>query len=178
MNRARLARVPVATFVATLIVSGGVNSARAEGSYWTSDPVDARLPRGRQLFVMFCEECHARIASGPVGPRGGAGGPREASKEPTRRPRGGEWGMMPGPPGTSELQVKYAGQVPAALEDRPGLSADMIRTVVRNGLGVMPPVRKTELSDAELRTLAEYLAAGGRASIGKSRGGSSGKIRR
>ena len=59
--------------------------------------------------------------------------------------------------GTASLQVKYNGAVPAALEDRTDLSAEIIRVFVRNGVAMMPGFRKTEISEEELAMLSDYL---------------------
>ena len=65
----------------------------------------------------------------------------------------------PGHPGTQSLAVKYRGQpTPAALEDRTDLTPELTRYFVRNGVALMPPFRKTEISDAELADLSAYLA--------------------
>lgn len=67
----------------------------------------------------------------------------------------------PGHPGTQSLEVKYRGtDVPAALEDRRDLAPPVTALFVRRGVALMPPFRKTEISDAELRDLAAYLAKG------------------
>jgi (+)-pinoresinol hydroxylase len=60
-------------------------------------------------------------------------------------------------PGTASLQVKYQGSVPAALEDRRDLTPDLVKLFVRNGVAMMAPLRKTEVSDADLEALAAYL---------------------
>jgi mono/diheme cytochrome c family protein len=62
-------------------------------------------------------------------------------------------------PGTQSLQRKYQGQVPAILDKRPGLPAALVEHTVRHGMSFMPPFRKTEISDAELASLATYLAS-------------------
>ena len=67
-------------------------------------------------------------------------------------------GRGAGHPGTQSLEVKYRGKVPAALEDRTDLSPPVTASFVRHGFALMPPFRKTEISDAELRDLAAYLA--------------------
>lgn len=66
----------------------------------------------------------------------------------------------PGPrrPGTQALEVLYKGAKPAALEQRTDLVPELTRTFVRTGVSVMPPFRKTEISDADLAALAAYLA--------------------
>jgi hypothetical protein len=62
------------------------------------------------------------------------------------------------PPGTAELQVKYGSKEMADLENRPNLTAEAVIYFVRHGSGVMPPIRKTELSDVDLKSIADYLA--------------------
>ena len=61
-------------------------------------------------------------------------------------------------PGTAALQVLYKGEKPAALEQRLDLTPDIVTYYVRNGVSIMPFFRKTEISDAELDALANYLA--------------------
>jgi mono/diheme cytochrome c family protein len=60
-------------------------------------------------------------------------------------------------PGTTSLQFKYQGSLPAALEDRKDLTAEQVRFYVRNGVAMMAPFRKTEVGDADLDALAAYL---------------------
>jgi mono/diheme cytochrome c family protein len=60
-------------------------------------------------------------------------------------------------PGTTSLQFKYQGSVPAALEERRDLTPDLVKLFVRNGVATMAPFRKTEVSDADLDALAAYL---------------------
>ena len=66
----------------------------------------------------------------------------------------------PGPrhPGTQALDVLYKGAKPAALEQRTDLLPELTRAFVRTGVSVMPPFRKTEISDTDLDALAAYLA--------------------
>jgi (+)-pinoresinol hydroxylase len=66
----------------------------------------------------------------------------------------------PGPrnPGTQALDVLYKGTKPGALEQRTDLDPKITMTFVRRGVSVMPPFRKTEISDEELAALAAYLA--------------------
>jgi len=61
-------------------------------------------------------------------------------------------------PATAGLAIKYQGKLPAALEDRKDLTVEAVKTFVRHGAFSMPPFRKTEVSDADLDTLAAYLA--------------------
>jgi mono/diheme cytochrome c family protein len=64
----------------------------------------------------------------------------------------------PRQPGTQALEALYKGSKPAALEDRTDLSPQLTTLFVREGVSVMPPFRKTEISDAQLADLAAYLA--------------------
>jgi mono/diheme cytochrome c family protein len=61
-------------------------------------------------------------------------------------------------PGTQALEALYKGAKPAALEERTDLLPDLTRAFVRTGVSVMPPFRKTEITDADLDALAAYLA--------------------
>jgi mono/diheme cytochrome c family protein len=65
----------------------------------------------------------------------------------------------PGPnmPGTAALQAKYGGNTPAVLIERPDLTREFIAAIVRSGISVMPPFRKTEITDAELAALSAYI---------------------
>ena len=89
---------------------------------------------GHAVWVQWCMGCHAPLP-GP--------GAMPMSRFP--------------PAGTYLLQERYKGAVPAALEQRADLTPEMIRAVVRRGMGIMPPTRKSEVTDAELDTLADYL---------------------
>ena len=60
-------------------------------------------------------------------------------------------------PGTTSLQFKYQGKLPAALEDRTDLTLEQVKFYVRNGVATMPQFRKTEVGDADLDALAAYL---------------------
>ena len=60
-------------------------------------------------------------------------------------------------PGTASLQFKYQGKRPAALEDRRDLTPQAVKLYVRKGVAMMPFARKTEVSDADLDSLAAYL---------------------
>jgi mono/diheme cytochrome c family protein len=92
----------------------------------------ATLARGKLLFTRTCAPCH--------------GADR------------GDFGraMLPG---TDALRIKYQGKLPALLEQRTDLTPAVIRTFVRRGTWSMPPMRKTEISDAEIDAVGAYLAA-------------------
>lgn len=59
--------------------------------------------------------------------------------------------------GTSALAAKYGKDLPAALEERKDLTPEVIAYFVRNGVSIMPFFRKTEITDAELAALSQYL---------------------
>lgn len=95
--------------------------------------------RGKAVFDVFCVGCHAAA-----------------------RPGGG--GALAG---TFVLQERYQGKVPAALEERPDLAPAFIKNAVRRGVAtpkkpdapgtIMPPIRKTEITDEDLDNLVAYL---------------------
>ena len=62
----------------------------------------------------------------------------------------------PGFWGTLRLAKRYD-QDHALLESHTDLSAQAIKTMVRAGVGSMPPMRRTEVSDADLDAVAAYL---------------------
>jgi cytochrome c5 len=93
------------------------------------------LERGRTVFAHYCAPCHA---SG----RGADGAP-----------------MLPG---THALYLKYKGSKPALLEQRSDLSFEVLKAFVRNGVASMPPLRKTEVTDDDLKAIAFYLAEAAR----------------
>jgi mono/diheme cytochrome c family protein len=66
----------------------------------------------------------------------------------------------PGPnhPGTAALEALYNNTRPGALEQRTDLTDSTIRRAVRQGSFSMPFLRKTEISDADLDALVNYLA--------------------
>lgn len=63
----------------------------------------------------------------------------------------------PGHPGTMRL-TQSRGANRAVLERRADLDPDYIRRVVRQGLIEMPAWRATEINDAALEQLVQYLA--------------------
>jgi cytochrome c5 len=62
----------------------------------------------------------------------------------------------PGGMGTGLLARRVQ---PAELEKRTNLNADYVFQYARRGFGNMPPITPGEVSDAELRAIAEHLAA-------------------
>jgi (+)-pinoresinol hydroxylase len=67
-------------------------------------------------------------------------------------------GAGPDRPGTSSLQFKYGGRLPALLEERTDLTPERVKYYIRHGIAMMPGFRKTELSDAQAEAIANYLA--------------------
>lgn len=61
-----------------------------------------------------------------------------------------------GHPGTQQLE-RIRGAKLAVLESRPDLEGAYIRLVVRSGLNAMPAYRPSEISDATLDSIAQYL---------------------
>ncbi|MBX5460345.1 MAG: cytochrome c [Steroidobacteraceae bacterium] len=51
----------------------------------------------------------------------------------------------------------------ALLENRTDLVRPYVEAVIRKGVGSMPPYRRTELSDAEVEAIADYLSRNTRA---------------
>ncbi len=68
----------------------------------------------------------------------------------------------PGPkhPGTQALQALYKGEKPAPLIERKDLTPEFVATFVRNGVSIMAPFRKTEISDQDLAALGAFLSHG------------------
>lgn len=57
------------------------------------------------------------------------------------------------------LIARRSGPEGARLERRPNLTVEMIRSVVRGGLGNMPRLSRGEVSDADLDIITRYLVA-------------------
>jgi (+)-pinoresinol hydroxylase len=63
-----------------------------------------------------------------------------------------------GKPGTQALAAKYKSSKPAILDQRTDLTPALTKLFVRKGVSIMPFFRKTEITDAQLDSLAAYLA--------------------
>jgi len=100
---------------------------------------DGNAEKGKAVFGEWCSGCHSPLAKTTVGAQGIA--------QPILQP----------PAGTYVLQQRYKDKIPAALEERTDLTAAQIKTRVRTGGGIMPPTRKTEVSDEQLEDLVAYL---------------------
>lgn len=66
-------------------------------------------------------------------------------------------GRGPGNPGTTAITAKYKGALPGLLEDRKDLTPQGVWLAVRRGTSIMPFFRKTEISDADLDAITQYL---------------------
>jgi mono/diheme cytochrome c family protein len=112
----------------TALLAVGASLATAQ------EPPAARpdaVANGKALFARLCAPCHGADRSD----QGHA--------------------MLPG---TDALRIKYKGQLPALLEQRTDLTPEVIRTFVRRGTWSMPPLRKTEISDAQIDAVSAYIA--------------------
>lgn len=135
---ARAATVTAAIIVSACSLSAPRAVAQEAGGavVSTNDPRLIRsdmaaITRGKLKFDHTCAPCHGR-------------GPGNDGRA-----------MLPG---TDALRIKYRGSVPPVLEDRSDLTADMLKTFVRQGSWSMPPFRPTEITDAEIEDVAAYLA--------------------
>lgn len=95
----------------------------------TANAQVAQPERGKQLFQHWCSACHK-----PLGE------------------------FVSSVPGTTALESKYKGAIPAALEQRTDLKPEFVRVIIRQGILSMPFFRKTELSDADVDAIGAYLA--------------------
>jgi len=57
----------------------------------------------------------------------------------------------------------------AMLEERTGLTPAFIRIAVRQGIGIMPPISRAEVSDAQLDTIVRHLLQHDQPDTGASR---------
>jgi mono/diheme cytochrome c family protein len=100
----------------------------------SADPLAAQTPadeatmqRGAAVYQGWCAPCHS----------GGRGNP-----------------------GTAALAAKYKNRqppLPSVLAERTDLTPQSIRFFVRQGVSVMAPFRKTEITDADLDAMIAYL---------------------
>ncbi len=62
------------------------------------------------------------------------------------------------------LKLKYKGTLSPYIDERSDLgNLDVLRGFVRTGVAGMLPIRKTEVSEAELRAIAAYIATNAKA---------------
>ena len=70
-------------------------------------------------------------------------------------------GAGPGHAGTMALAQRL-GPEQSVLLERDNLTPEYVKYVVRNGLQMMPPLMPTEITDAGLEPLAQYVASVGK----------------
>jgi mono/diheme cytochrome c family protein len=92
---------------------------------------------------------HSPVSGAPRAPAGPGSATFDKWCSDCHRPAGG--------PGSLALQRKYRGTLPAVLEERRDLVPEYVTLAVRRGVSFMPSFRKTEISDAELALVADYL---------------------
>ncbi len=68
-------------------------------------------------------------------------------------------GAGPGHPGTMRLEERMSAEQ-APLLDRDNLQPDYVKLVVREGFKLMPPFRHSEIDDAQLDLLTDYITGG------------------
>jgi mono/diheme cytochrome c family protein len=124
--------VLVTCVAAALYLGTGAAAADKAKAAPAMTKVAPDIAAGKRVFDQWCQGCHAPIT--------GAGGP---------------FGFPPA--GTNRLQQRYQGALPAGLEDRTDLKPELIRVAVRQGLPIMPPLRKTEVTDGDLDAVIAYL---------------------
>jgi (+)-pinoresinol hydroxylase len=109
------------------VIASTVTALVLGDSVLAQTPNDPNLQRGIAVYQNWCAPCHS---SGR------------------------------GNPGTAALAAKYKDRqppVPAVLSERRDLTPQSIRFFVRQGVSVMAPFRKTEISDPDLEALTAYL---------------------
>ena len=94
--------------------------------------VEGATRTGEQIYQRHCSACHD---AGPGHPGHDAG---------------------PGHPATLLLGQKY-GAEKAVIKGRKDLNQVYVKAIVRGGLLEMPPFRPTEITDAELDVIAEFI---------------------
>jgi mono/diheme cytochrome c family protein len=125
------------------------------GGWWIVDGGSSSGVVAVGLVALLC------IAGGPARAQG-----TSPNQKDTALKKGNEtyqyWcatchGRGPGHPGTVALTAKYKGALPGVLEERTDLTPQTVRFAVRRGTSIMPFFRKTEVSDADLDAIAQYL---------------------
>jgi mono/diheme cytochrome c family protein len=136
--------LPCSAIALTLLLATSAHAdGTATGSWTLSTPSGNEtaaplVKRGEEAYRARCNLCHGRLT-------------KDASP-----------GFGARMSGTEALATKYGDKKPAVLEDRTDLTADVVKYYVRHGAGIMPFLRKTELSDADLDAIAAYLTRKGR----------------
>jgi mono/diheme cytochrome c family protein len=130
----RFTHQPFTNLSALLAASGllvlGILASGSVAFAGEGDSDASTIDTGKAVFQRVCAPCH------------GAGPGLDGAK------------MLPG---AATIAAKYKGTVPPLLEQRGDLTADYLKYVVRHGSGAMPMFRKTEITDADVDTVAAYL---------------------
>lgn len=123
-------RAAIATVVAGVALAVGAVVAQAAGAVAGAAPsvAAADATRGQDVYRIWCYDCHASTG-----------------------------GRYVPPAGFTVLSKRYGADKPGDLALRTDLEPAYIRTMVRNGLNVMPRTRKTEVTERELDDLIAYL---------------------
>lgn len=88
--------------------------------------------RGEVVYQTTCAPCHDRL------------------------PENAAIAMLPG---AESLSLKYRGGLSPYITERPDLASfEVLRAFLRNGVGSMPPFRKTEVTDEDIAAIADYFA--------------------
>lgn len=117
------------TLMSSLLSSHAGSADRAHASSSNEATAHDVRQQGKAVYDQWCLGCHGPVPG---------------------------MGRFP-PAGSYRLQQRYKDAVPARLEDRVDLTPDFIRAAVRQGMPIMPPLRKTEVTDAELDAIIAYL---------------------
>ena len=116
----------------------------------------------KRALVVLALAAACAACSKPAGQSGTAAQARAAPASPGKQVFD-KWCAAchaPGPryPGTASLAAKYGKEMPAALEERKDLTPEAVALFVRQGVSVMPPFRKTEITNEQLAALGAYLS--------------------
>ncbi len=154
-TRAAAFRIALSGTVAALAITAGAQAqtagARAHPSGERAQTAAARTPRAaadgsvQQPTISWTWETVRAPANAPRG------------SVQFERDCGVCHGNGPARPGTRALRAKYQGKEPALLTERSDLTPEYVKSIVRHGISVMPPFRKTELSDSDLEDIVAYL---------------------
>lgn len=119
------------------------------------------------LAALSLAACHSQAGKEPSADQGHKGPPPPpAPITLSSRPDAGPGEKLfivkcimchgPGGMGTALLSRRVK---PALLEQRTNLTVDFVIQAARQGIGNMPAIPRGEVSDAELRQIADYLAS-------------------